>query len=442
MVRSPRIRFPEARKPGLPRRIAVVGEGPATPYPPEQVAQLILDLGLALGAAGYPVSLARQSLRCIARAYEANVQVTVLPSAIFVKVEGAEAAVVDLTSAGGTRLRLDQAGAVIRVSQQAESAEIAPLDAIAAVRAIWRQEPRFSTATRALGYGLLAMGLSVTLGLGMVAALWCLGIGFAAGLAKLLGERYTAVQPLIPAFAAFVVGLLTFGLLDHGVLHGSVLLIVPPLVGFFPGGTLTTAVVELSNGDMVSGTSRLVWGAGQLAVLIFGLAAGAQVSGIDEQQAFASLVTTAQPWWTGIIGVGIYGVGVYLTFAGARHSLPWLYLMLAVAYAIQRIGAQEYSAYISTYLSAAAVLLLAIALETREGAPPAIVSFLPAFWLLIPGSLGLIGLGHLVSRDEHAALSDLVETTFTIIAVSLGLLTGILVGVALGLGSMRNYQPD
>jgi uncharacterized membrane protein YjjP (DUF1212 family) len=433
---GPRLRLPTPARRGLPPIISAENGESASDYPPADVVQVVLDLGLALGASGYPVSLTREALRRVAAAYHANVQVTVLPAAIFAKVQGAEAAIVDLTAATAPRLRLDQAGSIFTIAQRVQAGEMPPLEAVAAIRAVWRQPPRFRPLTRALGSGLLAMGLATTLGLGLTAAIWCLVIGTITGLARLLGERYPAIQPLIPAGAAFAVGLLTFEMLQRHVIGGSVLLVVPPLVPFFPGSMLATAMVELANGDMVPGGSRLVWSAGQLAVLMFGLACGAQVSGVDEQLAFAAFVTTAQPWWTGLVGVGIYGAGVYLTFAGARHSLPWLYLVLFVAWSVQRLGAQEFSGYLSSSGSATIVLLLALALESRPGAPPALVSFLPAFWLLIPGSLGLIGMGHLVSKDEHAALSDLIEMAFTVIAVALGLLAGLLIGAAVGLGSM------
>jgi uncharacterized membrane protein YjjB (DUF3815 family) len=59
--------------------------------------------------------------------------------------------------------------------------------------------------------------------------------------------------------------------------------------------------------------------------------------------------------------------------------------------------------------------------------------FLPAFWLLVPGALAVIGLAELVGNELEVALLDLSATAFTIAAIALGVLIGILLArVALG----------
>ena len=59
---------------------------------------------------------------------------------------------------------------------------------------------------------------------------------------------------------------------------------VASLVVFLPGATLTTAVLELAAGQMVSGSSRLVSGVVQLALLSFGILAGIEAVGIPSSQ--------------------------------------------------------------------------------------------------------------------------------------------------------------
>ena len=52
---------------------------------------------------------------------------------------------------------------------------------------------------------------------------------------------------------------------------------------------------------------------------------------------------------------------------------------------------------------------------------PAHASFLPGFWLLVPGALGLIGLTELAGGGGG---QDLVATVGSIFAVALGVLCG------------------
>ncbi|HEY7010626.1 MAG TPA: hypothetical protein VH395_16875, partial [Jatrophihabitantaceae bacterium] len=58
-----------------------------------------------------------------------------------------------------------------------------------------------------------------------------------------------------------------------------------------------------------------------------------------------------------------------------------------------------------------------------RGAPPAIVLFLPGFWLLIPGTVGLIGLTQLVGTHFSTATS-FFGFAATILSVSAGVLIG------------------
>ena len=88
-------------------------------------------------------------------------------------------------------------------------------------------------------------------------------------------------------------------------------ILIPALVTFIPGSLLTTATLDLSAGEVISGSSRLVAGTMQLVLLSFGIAVGA-------------LIATPVAAWV----------------------------------------------------------------ATRPSGPPSLASFLPAFWLLVPGAVG------------------------------------------------------
>ena len=81
------------------------------------------------------------------------------------------------------------------------------------------------------------------------------------------------------------------------------------------------------------------------------------------------------------------------------------------------------------------MVAVAEAVERQAGAPPLIVSYTPAFWLLVPGSLGLRGLGRLAQNGTEGALSDLLLMILTMIAIALGMLVGLLV-----FGNRRMYD--
>jgi uncharacterized membrane protein YjjP (DUF1212 family) len=57
--------------------------------------------------------------------------------------------------------------------------------------------------------------------------------------------------------------------------------------------------------------------------------------------------------------------------------------------------------------------------------PPAQVTFLPAFWLLVPGAIGLIGVTEAVGDPASAGLQDLLQPLASIMAIALGVLCGV-----------------
>jgi len=62
--------------------------------------------------------------------------------------------------------------------------------------------------------------------------------------------------------------------------------------------------------------------------------------------------------------------------------------------------------------------------QYRFAGPPSMVTFIPALWILVPGSLGLIGLAELVGNDRLAGVENFVTTLFSIVAIGLGTVVG------------------
>ena len=67
----------------------------------------------------------------------------------------------------------------------------------------------------------------------------------------------------------------------------------------------------------------------------------------------------------------------------------------------------------------------AVWVSRLPSAMPPIASFLPGFWLLVPGAIGLIGLAKLAGNG--AGTQDLIATAVSIFAVAVGVLCGTMV---------------
>jgi uncharacterized membrane protein YjjB (DUF3815 family) len=120
-------------------------------------------------------------------------------------------------------------------------------------------------------------------------------------------------------------------------------------------------------------------------------------------------------WWAPWLGVLVFGIGAFLFFSAPRHSFGWLLLVLFAAYIGQKVGSVLIGGYLSGFAGGLVLTIVAYAVERRPTGPPALVTFLPGFWLLVPGSLGLIGL-------TAAGIDDFLGAIGAIVAIALGVL--------------------
>jgi uncharacterized membrane protein YjjB (DUF3815 family) len=116
-------------------------------------------------------------------------------------------------------------------------------------------------------------------------------------------------------------------------------------------------------------------------------------------------------------------MGVYLHFSGPRNSLPWLLVVLFLAFAAQRFAAVVFGSEISGFFGTLVATPIAYLVEMKFRGPPAAVTFLPSFWLLVPGALGLLSVTRMLS-DRAAGIDGLITVIFVITSVALGTLVG------------------
>jgi len=201
-------------------------------------------------------------------------------------------------------------------------------------------------------------------------------------------------------------------------------LLVAPLITFLPGALLTIAVLELATGQIVAGASRLASGGLQLVLLALGIVAGGQLVGVPAgylRGGGGGLIATIAPW----IGVAVFGIGVAM-FHGARRSARiWILLVLYVAYSGQVIGGLFFGSALSAFFGALAMTPVAVLAARQPSGPAPLVTFLPGFWILVPGALGLEGVTRLLGDGGAAGTGALVTTITSMVGISLGILLGL-----------------
>jgi uncharacterized membrane protein YjjB (DUF3815 family) len=185
--------------------------------------------------------------------------------------------------------------------------------------------------------------------------------------------------------------------------------------------------VDLAMGETVTGASRFVAGLLQLALLGIGIVVGAELVGNPHAGPVAGDAADTIGAWAAWLGVAIFGIGIFVHNVAPRRALPWLLIVLFVAFGGQVAGKHIVDATLSGFVGAAVMVPVAHLVARAHTSPPAHVMILPAFWLLVPGTIGLIGITELVGANSEAGSANLGSALVSIPAVALGILVGTMI---------------
>ncbi len=358
----------------------------------EALEDFILALGRAQLAAGYPVDDVTTTLNAVARAYDrTDFGIFVLPNAVMVDdpVVGRARVIPE----GNETLRLDQAAAVHDIAVQARRGQLDLVEGTREIEGIPDQPPRFPPWLSVLGYGIASAGFALVFRVSW----WGVALAALCGLFVGVLQAYTRsrpnLAPLVPPVAATICAFIVFSfasMLDQDVQPLRV--VAAPLITLIPGAALTRATQELASGHVISGASRLVASIVQILILTFGVLVGSLLARVSPDN-FADLTDQQLPIWVAWIGAAVYAFGQALAFNEPRGALVPVVLLLLIAFSIQQIVSEALDVVIAAGLAAAVALFIAIVIQDRgKRQMPAFVLFSPVFWLLVPGSFGLVAI--------------------------------------------------
>lgn len=390
-----------------------------------EVMLFLATLGAALGAIGETVDAVETRLAVIARSYGLrDARFSAFPTFLLLTLGQGQAATIEPTTRLSQTPRLDQIAAVHELAARAEKGEVAPRAGIESLDAIRQMNNRFGDAASVGGYAILTVGIALILHPAARDVACAAVLGALVGLLRRLGRGRRTLEPLMPFFAATCVSLLVALAVEYDVTDPGLRAMIAALVVFIPGVALTTAVLELTEGQMVAGSSRLVWGGMQLGLLAFGIVVGIGVVGVSPERAFSSsdaLLGSWAPW----LGVLVFAIGITIAHSAPPGTFVSLLLVLYAAWVGQVVGNELFGAYASGFVGALVMTLAAFVLARLPSTMPVYAVFLPGFWLLVPGSLGLIGLTTVLAIPESASAGDVLAIAGSIAAVALGVLCGV-----------------
>jgi uncharacterized membrane protein YjjP (DUF1212 family) len=383
--------------------------------------QLLAWLGAGLLAGGMPTQEVEEDVRQAARTLgHPRAQVACLPRGIHVTLAAGRASTFEQVEGP---VRLDQLADVSAVLAGLRSGRLPAEEALARLGTLRARPHRYAIP------GLLAGGVLSGAGIALVLAPAWPSVVFAALLAPVtvvlmvLSERSRTVATLLPFLAAFGTGLAAFAAAAAGLVEAPLWTLVAPIAVLLPGATIVTGLVELAAGSMVAGTSRLAHGTVQL--LLFALGVGAAAAALTVP---VELLDPARPvdlgWWAPVLGVVLVTVAISLMESLRLALVPWLMVTALATYLSQLLGQATTDArWAGAFLGALVAILVATVVEFVRPQLPRSVAFLPSFWLLVPGSFGLVSVTQLEVGAE-AAFAAVVGVTLVVIAIAMGIVVG------------------
>lgn len=381
---------------------------------------MLAHLGTAMIATGQPIDEIEDELRAVARRLGVpDLQVGAGPTGVHIALASGEPATYEAVN---SPLRLDQSADVRLIRHRIAAGELDVDEAVRALLGLRHKPPRYPRLLADLGFVAVAAGICLILQPGwanLVAAL--LGGVIVVGMSR-IAQRYPSLLPLLPTAAAFAVSCVVFAAADAGLLEGALRTVLPPVAVLLPGALMVTGLSELAAGAMTAGSSRLLYGTVQLLLFALGIAAAAALLRTPPEL-LANVRVPGPGWWAAPVGLLVIGVGITLMESVPVRLAPWVLGVLVLTFVAQLAGQHLGSPALGSFLGAIAASLGASAAELVHRTLPRLVVFLPSFWLLVPGSLGLIG----VSEVAIASTSG-PTVGIEVLAVTLAIATGLLLG--------------
>ena len=390
---------------------------PPDSYPALDVAVMLREIGIALVEVAQPTPIVQDRLLAIAGRYTTKqVRAVVLPTLLLIQIGDQ---VLEVDSSTHSSLQLDAAGRIDAIADLAEAGAIAPRDAVQAVEDARTLAPRFGRATGVLGYAITTVGFGMMINPTWASLPGYLFLGLIVGAIVLISTSLPSLIPILPTLSAFVVTLLATWFVADTANDGLLRVISPALVATLPGMALTIGAMELAYSQIISGSSRLVYGLSQLALLVFGVIMGVHVAGEVAPQAPSAQMGT----WSLYLAIVVVGIGLTFYLSAPPGSLFWLMAAIAVALLGQKLAQNVSSPAHSGFYGAALAVVFAMLSTRIKSSPPAVVMMIAAFWSLVPGAMSFMSVSQ-AATGGNADVASMGQAAAAIVSIALGTLVG------------------
>lgn len=318
------------------------------------------------------------------------------------------------------------------VAEEVASGRVSPENGLKRLNALDQPVTRWGQWLTVLCCGLASMAVpGLFQGTGYADLLVSLGMGWITGVLAWWGTTHWRVGEAMEALAAFVVTLGCLALNTFVMPLSMNVVVVGGLIALMPGLSLTTALAELSSGQLMTGMARLGGAMTSLMKLTFGagVALGLGKMLMWQEGDFSSWGALPNEMRMIVVGLGA------LAFAGlfrAKLKHAWIVggavlLGYGVAHYVQTHAHATFGALpVGTFVAAWVVTVVSNVYSTVFHTPGAIIR-LPGIIMLVPGSVGFKAGQSLWNNQLNASAEMALLMAGTVVALVAGILLGNLV---------------
>jgi uncharacterized membrane protein YjjP (DUF1212 family) len=383
-------------------------------------ASLVMALGQGFHQAGVPTDQLEALMLGAAAALGLELQVTALPTSITAAIGHGVAQNVVLLRLEPGEIDLQRLALLNIVYGRVLAHEIAPLAACAEIERIGTLRHAARPLPTILGYGAMAVGLSVILGGHNPENTAASIIGVITGGCAVAARRIPIVARLFEVLAAFIATVVVtlYARFVHPL--DVYVPLVAGVVQQLPGLQLTAALRELAFRNLVAGTARL--GSVFMTLLSLGCGFGLGIALVGSGEIHMTrMIYAPLPWWELALAVLAVATGIAVLERARPVDVPWVFGSCGVAELAYRGFAALPVHQLATF-GGALVVGLITSLGARYARIPQAVLLVPGLVILVPGALSYESLLFVIGNNSSGAAGVAVGAATGAVQIVTGVL--------------------
>lgn len=242
-----------------------------------------------------------------------------------------------------------------------------------------------------------------------------------------LSVRSPRLASIVEFFAPFISAILACFIASIGITINVPFVILSSVIIFIPGLSITVALSEIVNKDLVSGTSKLVDATMLLFKLYFGALLGITLGNlIWTIDPLVLDMSYALPDWKNYIAVMALSTGLAVAFNVHKSDIIWGIAAGLIAYVVSTFAAQYLGFTLGTFVGSFSVGLFSNIYAIIKNRPASIV-LIQGIVLLVPGSRTYMDLNSYISG--HEIINNINDSGF-VLMIFIAILAGMILANA------------